>query len=129
MKSNDLLDLEASAASLRIRALRDHRHSIEWKVKYSYTTSAKGRIEVDDQMLSVMFGLTDHLESDLRKTMSQWLLDLYGGTVAYQGHFIRYNDFLSIPCPGTGHDGDPNVSIEIDDRIREGVKQLLHPVH
>lgn len=42
-----------------------------------------------------------------------------------QGAFIRYGNFLNIPSPGTGHDGDPNISILIDGPIRRAVRQLL----
>lgn len=44
-----------------------------------------------------------------------------------QGKFIRLGNFLNIPCPGTGHDGDPNVSVYLTDEIRAAVSGLLSP--
>jgi len=39
------------------------------------------------------------------------------------GYFIGKLDFLSIPCPGTGHPGDPNfpfrITMQMQNRIRE----------
>jgi len=32
---------------------------------------------------------------------------------------------LNIPCPGTGHDGDPNVSVYIEESIQRAIEQLL----
>ena len=55
----------------------------------------------------------------------QQLIDRYGAHSAEQGLYIRWGNFLNIPCPGTGMDGDPNVSIFITDEIRDAVSNLL----
>jgi hypothetical protein len=55
----------------------------------------------------------------------EWLLDRYGGDSAAQGFYIRWRNCLNIPCPGTGHDGDPNISVTLSDDIKEAVRQLL----
>lgn len=49
----------------------------------------------------------------------------YGGTTADQGRFIRYNRFLNIPGPGTGHDGDSNISVEIRSEMQDAVAAFL----
>ncbi|MFA4954483.1 MAG: hypothetical protein WC641_04180 [Patescibacteria group bacterium] len=41
------------------------------------------------------------------------------------GFFVSLGDYLNIPGPGTGHDLDPNVSILIDDEMRQAVRKLL----
>jgi len=95
---------------------------IDWEV-IQYRPSdqvVRGRREFNDNELAAAFGLTDHPgETDFR------LLEQFGGDSAEQGLYIRWGDYLNIPCPGTGHDGDPNVSIELDDQIKEAVRALL----
>jgi hypothetical protein len=45
--------------------------------------------------------------------------------VRVQGTFVRRGRFLNIPMPGTGLDGDPNVSIFITKEIQQFVSELL----
>jgi hypothetical protein len=59
---------------------------------------------------------------------SDWLLNEFGGTCASQGKFLRYKDYLNIPGPGTGHDGDSNVSIELDRSIQTAARDLMREV-
>lgn len=44
---------------------------------------------------------------------------------ARQGNYARNGHFLNIPCMGTGHDGDPNVSIDVTGEITEAVRSLF----
>lgn len=53
------------------------------------------------------------------------MLDRFGGTVARQGIFIRWRDFMNIPGPGTGGDGDANISVMITGEIKEAIKTIL----
>jgi hypothetical protein len=55
----------------------------------------------------------------------KWLIDRYGADAAEQMKYIRWGNYLNIPCPGTGNDGDPNISIEIDDEIKSAVTRLI----
>jgi hypothetical protein len=32
---------------------------------------------------------------------------------------------LNIPTPGTDHDGDPNVSVELDMKMAQAVKEII----
>ncbi len=41
------------------------------------------------------------------------------------GYFVRQGRFLNIPCPGTGQDRDPNLSIEITNDIQGVIKKML----
>lgn len=41
------------------------------------------------------------------------------------GKFFRYGSYLNIPCAGTAQDGDPNVSLRIDEKIETAVRQLM----
>jgi len=93
---------------------------IDWAIQHSGTTQASGRTFFLNDELKAAFGLTDESGD-----YGDLLIERYGGDSANQGQYIRSNIFLNIPCPGTGHDGDPNVSIEIDDSIKRAVQKLL----
>ncbi len=41
------------------------------------------------------------------------------------GHFIRKGKFLNVPMPGTGIDGDPNISIFITNEMQAAVRELI----
>lgn len=117
---NDLLIIQGSAAELvigRIGAL----WSASWKVIHDPHTQVTGQAIFGNNDLLAAFGFMDRVGK-----LSKWLIDRYGGSAADQRKFIRYRDWLNIPCPGTGHDGDPNISIKIDDHIRKAVKELVY---
>ena len=65
------------------------------------------------------FGLSDEVLEG-----SAWLVESYTAQSAAQGKYIRLGKFLNIPCAGTGHDGDPNVSIVINPDMRDAVDRL-----
>ena len=95
---------------------------VDWEVIQScpYDEVVRGRRQFNEDELAAAFGLTDNPGKH-----GQWLLERFGGDSAEQGQYIRSGNFLNIPCPGTGHDGDPNVSIYLDEEIKEAVRQLL----
>ena len=55
----------------------------------------------------------------------KWLIDRYGAEAAEQMKYIRWGNFLNIPCPGTGNYGDPNISIKINGDIQLTVAELI----
>ena len=85
-----------------------------------YKTGAKGRAWFSEEDLKSAFGF-----SDKSGEYGYWLIERYGADVASQGKYIRWRDHLNIPCPGIGNDGDPNVSIYLDDDIKNAVRELL----
>ena len=93
---------------------------VDWEVTHAHDEVVRGRRRFEKHELLAAFGLTAHSGN-----FGQWLLERFGADSAEQGKYIRWRHFLNIPGPGTGHDGDPNVSIHIDDGIREVVRQLL----
>jgi len=124
-----VLVLSATAAKLTIspHVLTENKGwDVDWEIVQSYPRQEKanGRVFFFEQQLRAAFYLSDDLDKGDAE-VSQWLLDRYGGDLAVQGSFIRFKNFLNIPCPGTGHDGDPNISIEITEEIKEAVRQLL----
>lgn len=88
------------------------KHEISW---------TNGFIHLSNNELKVAFDLPDAVGSPAY----QEILDLYGGDAAVQGKFIRYKQHLNIPGPGTGMDGDPNVSILIDSSMQAYLRLLL----
>jgi len=124
-KEKQTLIISGSAASVSIgRApigfITTAMWSVEWKIIWSPAEFTGGRIIFNSDELRAAFGLSDDSGEH-----GDWLIERFGGDSAEQGKYIRWKKFLNIPCPGTGHDGDPNVSIDIDEEMRNAVKQLL----
>lgn len=120
---NHLLVIAGSAASVRVtrRATTvDEGWFVEWEVVQSQQAKVNGRVVFTSDDLRAAFGLSQESGE-----FGDWLIERFGADSASQGKFIRWKNFLNIPCPGTGHDGDPNVSIHIDEEIRETVRRLL----
>lgn len=80
----------------------------------------QGKMNFDLPTAAAAFGLVDLCHSS-----SLWMIDLYGGSAARQGFFIRYGDYLTIPGPGTGRDGDANLSLLLDTEVKEWIVNLL----
>jgi len=93
---------------------------IEWMLIKSITEKVNGQVVFDYDDLSAAFGLSNY-SSDL----GDWVIAEFGATSAQQGKYIRAKDYLNIPCAGTGQDGDPNISIELDIEIKDAIRQLL----
>jgi len=121
--------LKSSAASVIIRKASWVYSDVEgWLVNWEivqfkpHEVGSRGRTWFSDRSLERAFYLSD----DPGDGLSEWLLRRFGADSAEQGKFIRWRKFLNIPCPGTGNDGDPNVSIYIDEEIQNAVRQLLN---
>ncbi|OGY28025.1 MAG: hypothetical protein A3F33_02715 [Candidatus Woykebacteria bacterium RIFCSPHIGHO2_12_FULL_43_10] len=95
---------------------------VDWEVvQYRpYEEGVRGRSQFNDEDFKSAFGL-----SEKPGEFGHWLIQQFGASAAGQGQYIRWGNFLNIPCPGTGHDGDPNVSIYLDEEIQKAVRQLL----
>ena len=119
-KNESFVFIKGSAASLRIILVPNGLWLVEWEVENGIFKKVNGSTVFTRDELRAAFGLSD----DSGK-FGGWLIDQYGADSAQQGVYIRWKDFLNIPCPGTGHDGDPNISIHLDDEIKIAVRQLL----
>lgn len=119
---NKTLILESNAIEVKIyRAPETSAWIFEYKIRQPVSMFFSGKVWMSKEDLETVFGLSNKCE----KMWGQGILDSYGGDVAYQGKYIRYKNFLNVPGPGTGDDGDPNVSIEINDVIKEEIKFLI----
>ena len=123
------LRIEGCAAAVTILSTNTYEKTrlespwfVDWRVNQCTPTEeiVQGRRRFGNKELTAAFGLTDE-----QFYTTSWMLNRYQGTTAAQGLFIRFEDYLNIPGPGTGHDGDPNVSILLDREIKKAVQQLL----
>lgn len=103
---------------------------ISWQVIHGVDRAyVNGVISPRTVDLLVMFNLQPHFTDRYDIQNSNNLIKVYGGRAAQQGCFIAwesdYVNALNIPHPGFGHDGDPNISIEVDDRMRQVVQKFI----
>lgn len=98
---------------------------VEWKICMSTLEEVTGTAIFTKEDMTAAFGLEPSVQTPGH---SRHLLDHYVADCANQGRFIRKGDCLNIPCPGTGHNGDPNISVRIDDEMRGTVRLMLVPL-
>lgn len=119
-------ELVIGSNNLNMTITKDHHSQDnkrdEWVIKYKLNhgpirTWTEGFIIMTTQDLKTAFGLSGDCEAE----DGQGVLDVCGGDVAKEGKYIRYKEFLNIPGPGHGWDGDANVSI----RVGKGMKSQL----
>ena len=126
-RQNQVLVISGSAAKVIIRKASSVYPGakgwfVDWEVVQCklYEEGVHGRSRFNDEDIKAAFGL-----SESSGKFGEWLIKQFGADSAEQGKYIRWKNFLNIPCPGTGHDGDPNVSIHLDEEIQNAVRQLL----
>jgi len=104
---------------------------VTWRVVYSRNERTEGQAFFATEELAAAFGL-----APTTGCSGDWLIERYGAHSAVQGKYIFWRRderdprgnptaFLNIPCPGTGHDGDPNISIEVSTEMSNVVNELL----
>lgn len=119
---NDMLMIQGNAAEVMIMR-SGNGWAVTWKVNHGGDSFVSGRTLFSYDNLWKAFFYNPVIADE------SFLLERFGGTAASQGKFIRWKEWLNIPGPGIGHDGDPNVSIKLDDEMKKAVEQLLfHPV-
>lgn len=120
-----VLELGSRAVQVRITRMvstSNERWIVEWKIRFSQRLDySQGRLVMSRQLLRRIFGLDGNGEQE----RSTWLLDRYGADAGEPGFFLRWGDYVNIPGPGTGHDGDANVSIEIYPFLTDCLTVLL----
>lgn len=121
--SEKVLRLESRVVKINIRpACSPNEWFLEYEIVHFFNdTWSKGRFYMTTTDLEEAFWLKD----TCTESFAQGIIDRFGGDVAYQGKFIRYRSYLNFPGPGTGLDGDPNVSVRVDDDIKGWVRKFL----
>lgn len=120
--SNKLLNIEASAAGLAVR-LRNTNSPYRWEIIWSVRHGAD-ELDVGNRIFSDK-DLEGAFLNDGSTEGGEAIIAEHGGSSAHQGYYLRFKRYLNIPGPGTGHDGDPNISIEVDETIKSAVQKLL----
>jgi len=126
-RENHVLIISGSAAKVTIRKASTvfpdaEGWFVDWEVVQCRPRDegVRGRSFFNKKNLEAAFGLSE--DSD---KFDNWFFSQHGVDAAEQGKYIRWKHYLNIPCPGTGHDGDPNVSIHLDERIQNAVRRLI----
>ena len=94
-------------------------YRISWRITFFQGDYVEGRIHVTAAELRAAFGISE------QPCLDNAFADHFLADSAVQGHYIRRGNFLNIPMPGTGTDGDPNISIYLDDEIKQAVRDFL----
>jgi hypothetical protein len=121
------LMMGSKAADLRfrqlfVRSLNEGRWLVEWCIRQSPLESVHGTVLFTDRELALAFRLAAEMIPD----ESKHLASRYSADRAVQGKFIGKDEYLNIPCPGTGDNGDPNISLYNTNEIAEAVGKLLY---
>lgn len=123
IQAASFIDVDDSerVARLRIVSHADGLWRLDWDIIHAPEEKVRGHhLIFSSDELQAAFGL-----SQLSGEHGERLISRYGGSSAEAGKFIRWKDFLNVPCPGTGDDGDPNLSICITPEIQTAVQKLL----
>ena len=119
------LQVFADAATLTISPNEHSRNDrdrwlVAWEIRRISPCGINGKTAMSAETLCRAFGLAEGTAKS-----SAWLLQHYGADSAEQGCYIRSGDCLNIPGPGTGRDGDPNISVLLDEDIKEAARHIL----
>jgi hypothetical protein len=90
---------------------------VYWFLVHS-TGQIEGNIKMSRAEVRVAFGLAAQTED---RTFAK----KFNADAASPGRFIRRGSYLNLPMPGTGVDGDPNISVYISPEIRLAIQALL----
>ena len=100
---------------------KDRFWLLRWSLSYTEPYAVfTGRLLIHELEMFSTFAL-----QDFRPNESHDLLREFGGSSAVVGVYIRWGRFLSIPGPGSGFLGDPNLSIRVTEGMRRHVQILL----
>lgn len=123
--SQDKVVIAGSVATLTITRGPDSSRTnfvINWEIIWSGVgEKVNGCVWMSKINLKTAFGL----RCGWCPEEGRQLINAYGGEAAFPGQFIRWKNFLNIPGPGTGHDGDPNISVKLDEEIIAAVRRFL----
>jgi hypothetical protein len=95
--------------------------SVHWTLIHS-RGRVSGTVYMLGDILTAAFGLTDVTSPD-----SESFVAKYKATAGAHGIFLRRGNYLSLPCPGTGSDGDPNVSLYLSPEIKAAIEKGEYP--
>ncbi len=116
--------ITAPAARLTIVELIDAESINKWIVRWEIFSkgeqSQRGEIVMNARQLCAAFALTEKWEDS-----DQWWTGAYQEIASAEGMYFRYDRWLNIPGPGTGKDGDPNISICLDAEMKKAITYMI----
>lgn len=118
IKKGTLEISNGNVAKLRIRSLTGQKWRVSWTI-HQVSGQVFGYFHADRQMLEVAFLVTIIVPEKMQNESR------FEGQAFVQGSFIRCGRWLNIPHPGTGSQGDPNISIFVSNEMRDAVEDYL----
>lgn len=121
-----------ASLTLRLVYIGGARHvSISWSIVHD-VLSEEHRCEVSGTVLLThaqavrAFHVTRGSVGSARREVEDAVFaSAYRADDGSQGLFVRQGRYLNIPGPGTGMQGDPNISFYIDDDVKAAVTEYF----
>lgn len=111
----------SNAVRLQIKkGLGNEDYQVLWYINSPNKGYVEGKVVMSRGELKEAF-----LPPSPEKNLDMQWAKKFGAESGVQGSYIRNGPFLNIPMPGTGHDGDPNISVFVTDEIQSAVRKLL----
>ena len=120
-----LLVLASNSVEVRIHPHVGQGWDLEYEIRQPDGPPTKGTFWMCTRDFRAAFRMSD----ECHETWGAPVILQYGGHVAHEDKYIRFEKYLNIPRPGTGDDGDPNVSIWVDDGIQASVECFFNEVN
>jgi hypothetical protein len=119
---NGEIQLKSNAVEILIYpGPQDETYVVEWKLTHYYgNDQSQGKRVMARNVLLAAFGLNGFV-GDNPDFSAKW----GNAHSALAGQYIRTGHYLNIPCPGTACDGDPNVSIFVEETIQRAISALV----
>lgn len=106
------------------RRSRRADYNVDCEIKHCDGSQTSGTVLMDRSDLAKAFGLVNGFgEGGPALTYPE--LGYGYPDAAAQGKYFRIKDYLNIPHPGTGLQGDPNISVEITPEIKSAIQSFL----
>ena len=119
------LTISSGSCHLKIRPIGDGKR--KWEVRWIMFDKGPGNEVYGTRIFNpVELATAFDLHRDLVKTDDLFTAH-YNAEYGIPGKFIRKGQFLCIPCPGTGVDGDPNMSIFLFPFIKQNITEFIKP--
>jgi len=128
-QKNRILVLKGEGAFLKISPFDLHcgeegeAWRLEWKIFHGPVECVKGCVVLWLGRLRSAFGLVT--KRQIEPYHNTVFTQQFGADSGIQGAWVRKENYLNIPCAGTGFTGDPNISIYLSKEIKKTVKKLL----
>lgn len=119
--TDDRLTLVSPHASLQVHR-DDQSFLVTWEIRPTGSVDpyVERTIHVSPAVLGMMFKIDEDRHEEYL-WHGQHLVTEYS-----EQHFVRWHRYLNLIYPGSGQDGDPNLSVYLFDSIRQAAAALVH---